>query len=471
MYTLLPFNFSHFVNQILLTNDCGEFALISKEAFSEFIKFNLDPMSDVFYELKSKYFLCFQKDIDIVIELMGVRLRTKKAFLKDFTVLHMIVPTLACNSHCTYCQASSVDLVNKTSSMTSETIKKTIDIIMKSPSNYIKIEIQGGEPLLRFDLVKEILYYSLKQSIIHRKILDFVICTNLILVTKEMLLFFKRYNIYISTSLDGPKSLHDYNRPLRNGESSFDLFKSKLIETKDILGDDHISCLLTVTKKSLPLYKEIINQYLNFGFSRIFIRMLNPYGEALKNYESIGYSTDDFIDFYSKALDYIIELNLNGSLFREEFASLILRKLLTPFSTGFVDLQSPSGLGISCAIYNYDGSVYCSDEGRMLAEMGVDHFVIGNVLHDDYSKIFNSEKLKNIIKDSIAESSPICSVCVFLPYCGSDPVRNWKEGNSYTRKSNTNSFCEKNKKLISLIIEKFLLADKKTKNILSSWAS
>ena len=41
--------------------------------------------------------------------------------------------------------------------------------------------------------------------------------------------------------------------------------------------------------------------------------------------------------------------------------------MLTPFATGFVDLQSPAGVGISGAIYDYDGSVYVSDEARMMA--------------------------------------------------------------------------------------------------------
>ena len=61
----------------------------------------------------------------------------------------------------------------------------------------------------------------------------------------------------------------------------------------------------------------------------------------------------------------------------EVYAQLLLQKMLTPFPTGYVDLQSPAGLGIGCVVYNYDGDVYASDEGRMLAEMKDDRSASG----------------------------------------------------------------------------------------------
>lgn len=63
----------------------------------------------------------------------------------------------------------------------------------------------------------------------------------------------------------------------------------------------------------------------------------------------------------------------------EEFAAIILRKILTPWCTGFVDLQSPAGIINSVLVYNYDGYLYASDESRMLAEEGDYTFRIGSV--------------------------------------------------------------------------------------------
>jgi hypothetical protein len=62
--------------------------------------------------------------------------------------------------------------------------------------------------------------------------------------------------------------------------------------------------------------------------------------------------------------------NRDGRTFPEIYATLILKKILTPYPTGYVDLQSPAGAGFGVVVYNYDGEVYASDEARMLAEMG-----------------------------------------------------------------------------------------------------
>lgn len=124
-----------------------------------------------------------------------------------------------------------------------------------------------------------------------------------------------------------------------------------------------------LTPQALDYPREIVDEYMRLGFHSIFLRALNPYGLASQNPDWTAY-TDRFIDFYKTALDHIIEQNRGGYLLVEEFAAIILRKILTPWSTGFVDLQSPAGIVNSVLVYNYDGGVYASDESRMLAEQG-----------------------------------------------------------------------------------------------------
>lgn len=76
---------------------------------------------------------------------------------------------------------------------------------------------------------------------------------------------------------------------------------------------------------------------------------------------------------------------------------------MTPFSTGFVDLQSPSGAGIAGAIYFYNGDVYPADEARMLATTGDEKFKMGNVFKDEYTSMFQSRVLKDIVWNSCVE--------------------------------------------------------------------
>lgn len=90
---------------------------------------------------------------------------------------------------------------------------------------------------------------------------------------------------------------------------------------------------------------------------------------------------------YKTGLEYIVELNQKGVFFVEYLTELLWKRIMTPYPTGFVDLQSPSGAGISGVIYDYNGDVYPADEGRMLARMGNTHFKLGNVYSNSYDSI------------------------------------------------------------------------------------
>src|SRR5262249_50953756 len=129
-------------------------------------------------------------------------------------------------------------------------------------------------------------------------------------------------------------------------------------------------------------------------------------------------------------------------------ARILLTKILTPFSTSYVDLQSPAGAGISVAVYNYDGDVYASDESRMLAEMGDLQFRLGNVDRDDYKAIFGGDALQKIVESSVAEGLPGCSDCAFLPYCGSDPVFHYRTSQDMVGHRPTSAFCHRNMEII-----------------------
>src|SRR5439155_22131283 len=126
------------------------------------------------------------------------------------------------------------------------------------------------------------------------------------------------------------------------------------------------------------------DEYLRQGFDSIFLRSISPYGFAMKTAKHSLRSIKEFLKFYREALDYIISINKKGTYFAEVYAQILLTKILTPFASGYVDLQSPDGAGIGVVVYNYDGDVYASDESRMLAEMGDSEFRLGNVHQNTY---------------------------------------------------------------------------------------
>lgn len=470
-YQLLPFRFERFNdNEYLLTNEVGEYIFLQNEDFHRFVKGELDESSDLFFDIASKQIATTDK-IEEVVPMLATKFRTKKSILRDYTSLHMVVPTLRCNSSCIYCQVARKNMDDNSANMTKDTAKKIVKTIFKSPSPFVKIEFQGGDPSTDFEMVKYIIEEAEWQNLLKKRVLEFVICTNLTLLTEDMVKYLQEHKCMISTSLDGPKDLHDKNRPLQNKDLDHHaIFEKNLDMIRRIWGNsDCVSALMTTSKHSLGRFKEIIDEYVRLGFNNIFLRSLNPYGFAKKYQEQIAYPVEDFIENYKEGLDYIIELNKKGTFFVEGFAALLLKRMLTPFATGFVDLQSPAGVGIAGAIYDYDGNVYVSDEARMMARFKNYYFKLGNVHENTYDEMFNGEKLHSIIKDSCTECLPMCSECVFQQYCGADPVRNYSEQGDMIGFRPTNEMCKKTREIIRYLFELLKKHDPEINRIFWSW--
>lgn len=88
--------------------------------------------------------------------------------------------------------------------------------------------------------------------------------------------YLKKHNCMISTSLDGPKDLHDINRPLQDKKLDHHaIFESHLSMIRKIWGNnDCASALMTTSKYSLGRFKDIIDEYIRLGFKSIFLRSL-----------------------------------------------------------------------------------------------------------------------------------------------------------------------------------------------------
>ena len=452
MYNLLPFRFERLKDKEILVNEVGDFLIVPTTTVKRIVDKEIKKDEELYKDLTTWYFIC-EKSIPELIDLLAARLRTKKAFLNNFTALHIFVLTLRCNQNCIYCQATSRECRESAYDMTQEVMVTAIDLMFKSPSPSLTMEFQGGEPSLMPRLLLFAIETAEQKNEEHLKQITYVLCTNSINLTDEILNICIQYRVLISTSLDGFEALHNHNR----GKSdSYSHVVNGINKARTVLGFDRISALMTASEESLKYPKEIINSYLENGFHSIFLRALNPYGLATK-YSDWSEYYDQFVDFYKEALDHIIDLNKSGIFFVEEFSALILRKILTPFSIGFVDLQSPSGIINSVIVYNYDGYVYASDESRMLAEHGDYTFRLGHV-SDHYDSLFYGEKAQKIGLIWANETIAGCSDCAFVTYCGADPVRNYStQGDMYGFRP-TSSFCKKHKQIIqhlfSLIIER-----------------
>ena len=469
-YGLFPFNFTHIENNnYLIVNETGEFIFLNRDSLIKLSNytFSYEENKSLFLELINKQFIYFKQDKE-AISRKAIKYRTKKQFLYSGPVLHLFVVTTRCQHKCHYCQITPQNEKAIEYDMTSEIAHKSVDIMMKSPSDSITVEFQGGETLLAFDRVKEIVLYTKKLNEKIGKNIEFVLATSLVDITLNQLTFIREHNINLSTSLDGPENLHNKNRPIHS-QNTYKKFIEGYNLSKSIVGADKISPLLTLSKDSLENIDDIIKEYQAIGQNSISLRALSPYGFAVKTQSKIGYKSNRYIKFYLNTLDKIINMNLNGTYFREEYATLLLRRIFTPYSTGYVDLQSPSGAGINAMVYYYNGEVYPADEARMLAEMGDKNFCIGNVLENSYQEIFNSKPLEILVQDSCAESLTGCSDCAYLPYCGCDPLFNYVTQNDHYGHRPTSDFCQKQTAIFEYLFSFIRNKDEKVLNIFWSW--
>lgn len=467
-YSLLPFRFMRLDKEsVLLTNECGEFTVITPGLFEGLIQKRLDTTGTEYLDLRAKYFVSDTRSSDH-LRVMASKYRTKKSFMEGFAKLHLFVVTLRCDHSCPYCQVSRQSEDKIKYDMTPAMAQKAVDLMLRVPASAITCEFQGGEALLNFPLVQDIVLYAKERNRPIGKFIDFVICTNLSCLTDDHLHFFKEHSVKVSTSLDGPAFLHDSNRPCSRG-SSHALVERNLRRAQEALGVQNVSALMTATKESLAYPQEIVDEYVRLNLGSIFLRSLSPYGFATKTVKAIGYSSEEFVAFYKKALDYILELNRGSRSFAEGYATLILTKILTPFPCGYVDLQSPAGAGFNVVAYNYDGEVYASDEARMLAEMNDTSFRLGNVLDNSYEQIFFGERMQAIAAAACNEALAGCSDCALQPYCGADPVYHHATQGDMFGNRTSSGFCRKNMAIIRHIFELLRQGDSETEEIFWSW--
>lgn len=463
MYHLLPFTFDRYKNYELLVNEIGDYIIAPPGTVERIVKKQVEKDEPLYKDLLSSFFID-EKPIPYLIDNFATRLRTKKAFLGNFTALHIFVLTLRCNQNCIYCQASSKQSHDSIYDMTTETLDNAINLMFQTPSRYITMEFQGGEPSMVFDLLTYAIESTENKNGVFEKDITYVLCTNCVDLSDELLLLCKRYKVLISTSLDGPEKIHNRNR---GKENSYIRVLNGIAKARKELGFDRVSALMTASEDSLHHPREIIDSYIDNGFHSIFLRALNPYGLS-SSYSEWNDYYDRFIDFYKQSLEYIIELNKNGVHFVEEFTALILKKILTPFSTGFVDLQSPAGIINSVIVYNYDGYLYCSDESRMLAEHDDFTFRLGRV-DENYADSFFGKKAQEITLIGINEALAGCSDCVYRVYCGADPVRNYStQGDIYGIRP-TSSFCKKHKQIIEHIFSLLVKREEEVMPIFKRW--
>ncbi len=461
-YDIAGFRSKRMGNSFIVTADDGCWLQLNEKELENLQKNKIDK--ELFSKLEEKGIAITDKNRQEIIQ----RLADKYSFLSNGTLYHIVIPTLRCNMRCIYCHASSKPVNAGEYDMSMETAKKVVDFIFQSPSYFMTIEFQGGEPLLRFDIVKFIVEYARELNKKHKKSLLFNLVTNFSLMDKEKLKFLIDNEVGICTSLDGPELIHNKNRPF-GAKGSYESAKEGIIELKEEYKKRGIqgrraNAIITITKNSLPYYKEITDEYVKLGLNDIFLRFLNNLGDARPVWNSISYTPEEFIAFWKKSMDYMLKLNKKGIAVREWFSWIVLQKIIGGIEPNYFEQRSPCGAVIGQLAYNYNGDIYSCDEGRMIGE---DIFRLGNVRKNSYKDIITSEQSCALVSSSVNDTQ-ICDSCAYKPFCGICPVCNYAEQGSIIGNISSSARCKIYKAQFDYIFEK-LIHDTAAKKIFLSW--
>jgi uncharacterized protein len=469
--SLPSFNYRRMDGWSLITNDSGQFLMLEDADFRRFMAGKIEASDPLYAELETRGFVRDRLDFSAL----------GKAYLKKNSFhhipgpsLHMIVVTLRCNQKCQYCHSSVVDPSRTDTDMDVATAKKTVDFIFNTPNPTICIEFQGGEPLLNWPVVKFITEYAqAKAKAGKRKLIMALVC-NFTLMTDERLDWLIDHHVSICTSLDGPAELHNKNRPyLGGGEAQQKvvhwLEKMQAKCTADPEKKYYLpGALMTTTRFSFDYGRQIVDLYAKLGMEQVFLRPLSPIGYAKRVWGDIGYTAEQFVAFYEKTLDYILELNVSGkSDIMERMALILLTKIVKGDDAGFMDLRSPAGAVLGCLAYNYNGEIFVSDEGRMVDHQGDPIFRVGDVAKNSWTEVLDHPTTRACVAASTLDNQPMCTQCAYNPYCGVEPVFHYESQRSVFGQMPSSPWCVSHMGTFDVIFKK--LKNPETRKVFEKW--
>lgn len=182
-----------------------------------------------------------------------------------------------CNLRCKYCFASTGDFGKGRKLLDAKTGKEAIDFLLKYSKGRRNLELDffGGEPLMNFDVVKEVVEYARSKEKEYNKVFRFTMTTNGILLDDEKIAYLNKEMSNIVLSIDGRQEINDCLRPAVNGKGSYDIIVpkyQKLVKERGVNEGDYDQYYVrgTFTKHNLDFAKDVM--HLNeLGFDQISV--------------------------------------------------------------------------------------------------------------------------------------------------------------------------------------------------------
>ncbi len=177
-----------------------------------------------------------------------------------------------CNLACRYCFAEEGEYHGKRVLMSFEVGKKALDFLIANSGNRHNLEVDffGGEPLMNWQVVKDLVAYGREQEKLHDKHFRFTVTTNGVLLNDEIQEFVNKEMDNVVLSLDGRKEVNDRMRPFRNGKGSYELIVPKFQKLADSRNQEKYYVRGTFTKENLDFAEDILH-FAELGFKQMSI--------------------------------------------------------------------------------------------------------------------------------------------------------------------------------------------------------
>ena len=195
-------------------------------------------------------------------------------FKKRKTVVKALCLHIAhdCNLGCQYCFAEEGEYHGRRALMSFEVGKKALDFLIANSGNRRNLEVDffGGEPLMNWEVVKQLVEYGRSKEKEYNKNFRFTMTTNGVLLNDEIMEYCNREMSNVVLSLDGRKEVNDKMRPFRGGKGSFDLIVPKFQKFAEMRGDRDYYVRGTFTRHNLDFSKDVM-EFADLGFRSMSI--------------------------------------------------------------------------------------------------------------------------------------------------------------------------------------------------------
>lgn len=323
-----------------------------------------------------------------------------KDFVMDFKKRTTVVKALClhiahdCNLACKYCFADEGEYHGKRELMSYEVGKKALDFLVANSGSRTNLEVDffGGEPLMNFEVVKQLVKYGRSLEEPNNKKFRFTLTTNGVLLDDDILEFANKEMSNLVLSLDGRKEVHDLMRPRRGGQGSYDTVVPKFIKAAESRNQMNYYVRGTYTRNNLDFAKDVIHM-ADLGFEQISVEPV--VADKSESYAIREEDIDTLIKQYDELTAEMIKRKKEGKPFN--------------FFHFMIDLSggpcvakrlSGCGSGTEYLAVSPSGELYPCHQF-----MGMKDFLLGNVdegvirtdIRDEFKlcNVYAKEKCKN----------------------------------------------------------------------------